>query len=66
MSGGKYAHLQRDAQAAADMNDAARIERIRAGMWIEHRSSARALEVLQDAFDQPSRATMAVAFAETA
>ena len=54
MSGtGGRAHLHPEALAAADLDDASRVERVRVERWIEHPAAARALALLQEAFEQP-------------
>jgi len=58
VSGGDYQHIHPAVRAIADLDDAARIERIKVGMWIEYPSVARALAVLQETFEQPPRDRM--------
>jgi hypothetical protein len=58
VSGGVYAHLHPAIRDLADLDDATRIERVRAERWIEHPAAAYALEVLQEACDQPQRDRM--------
>lgn len=58
MTGDGYEHLHPEMCAMADLDDAARIARIQAGRWIEHPSVTRALEVLQETFEQPARDRM--------
>lgn len=53
-----YAHLHPEVRAAADLDDASRIGRIRAERWIEHPTAARVLGILQDAIEQPARERM--------
>lgn len=51
-------HLHPEARAAADLDDASRVERVRAERWIEHPAAARALTLLQETFEQPPRERM--------
>jgi hypothetical protein len=58
MTGGGYEHLHPQVRATADLDNATRIARIRAERWIEYPAVARALEVLQETFEQPLRDRM--------
>ena len=58
MNAAAYPHLHPAVRGFADKDDAARIARIRAECWIEHRPAAGVLELLQEAFEQPERGRM--------
>jgi len=58
VTGDGYAHLHPEVRAIADLDDATRIARIKTARWIEYPAVTRALEMLQETFEQPPRDRM--------